>query len=67
MPFEPLRRHVVYFNGKLNGPVPDRVWFNGKFNHKTAKVVDVRIGRTTDTDTTDANNQSKTSDSTRLQ
>ncbi|MGC2682495.1 MAG: hypothetical protein WA323_11545 [Candidatus Nitrosopolaris sp.] len=51
----------------MNGPVPDRVWFNGKFNHKTAKVVDVRIGRTTDTDTTDAKNQSKTSDSTRLQ
>ena len=52
VPSEPLRRHIVYFNG-INGAIPDRVWFNGKFNHKTGIVVDVRIGRTTDTDTTD--------------
>jgi hypothetical protein len=52
MPFEPLRRHMVYFNG-INGPLPDSVWFNGKFNRTTGKVVDVQIGRTTDTDATD--------------
>jgi hypothetical protein len=50
VPFESLRRHMVYFN--WNGPPPDRVWFTGRFNHKTGKVVDVRIGRPTDTDTT---------------
>jgi hypothetical protein len=49
--FESLRRHMVYFNG-INAPVPDRVWFTGRFDHKTGKVVDVRIGRPTDTDTT---------------
>ncbi|MGC2575694.1 MAG: hypothetical protein WA364_29670, partial [Candidatus Nitrosopolaris sp.] len=52
VPFELLRRHMVYFNG-INGPVPDRVWFNGKFNHKTGEVFDVQIGRRTDTDSTD--------------
>jgi hypothetical protein len=54
VPFELLRRRMVHPNGKLNGPSPDRVWFNGKFSYKTGKVVEVRIGRTTDTDTTDA-------------
>jgi hypothetical protein len=52
VPFEPLRRHMVFFNG-INGPPPDRVWFNGKFNRKTGEVIDVRIGRRTDTDITD--------------
>src|SRR5215469_8224679 len=51
VPFEPLRRHMVYSNG-INGPLQDSVWFNGKFNYKTGKVVDVRIGKITDTDTT---------------
>jgi hypothetical protein len=53
VPFELLRRRMVFPNGKLNGPVPDRVWFNGKFNRKTGEVVDVRIGRLTETDTTE--------------
>ena len=53
VPFEPLRRHMVYSNG-INGPLQDSVWFNGKFNYKTGNVVDVRIGKITDTDTTDA-------------
>ena len=48
VPFEPLRRHMVYSNG-INGPPPDRVWFNGKLNSETGRVVDVRIVRTTDT------------------
>jgi hypothetical protein len=43
---------MVYFNG-INGAIPDRVWFKGRFNHKTGEVVDVRIGRTSDTDTRD--------------
>jgi hypothetical protein len=47
-----LRQHMVHFNG-INGAIPDRVWFNGKFSHKTGEVVDVRIGRRTDTDSTD--------------
>jgi hypothetical protein len=51
VPFEPLRRHMVYSN--WNGRPPDSVWFNGKFDHTTRKVVDVRMGRTTSTDTTD--------------
>jgi hypothetical protein len=52
VPFEQIRRHMVYFNG-IDGPLPDSVWFNGKFNHRTGKVIDARIGRTTDTDITD--------------
>jgi hypothetical protein len=48
--FETLRRRIVY---PVNKPVPDRVWFNGKFNHKTGEVIDVRIGRTNGTDVTD--------------
>jgi hypothetical protein len=52
VPTEPLRRHIVYFNG-INGPLSDSVWFNGKFSHKTGEVVDVRIGRRTATDSTD--------------
>ena len=49
---ELLRQHMVYFNG-INGAIPDRVWFNGKFNHKTGEVVNVRIVGRTDTDSTD--------------
>jgi hypothetical protein len=49
--FETLRQHMVY---PVNKTLPDRVWFNGKFDHRTGKVVDVRMGRTTGTDTTDA-------------
>jgi hypothetical protein len=52
VPTEQIRRHVVYFNG-IDGPLPDSVWFNGKFNYRTGKVIDARIGRTTDTDTTE--------------
>ena len=48
---ELLRQHMVYFNG-INGPLPDSVWFNGKFDYRTGKV-EGRIGRTTGTDTTD--------------
>jgi uncharacterized membrane-anchored protein YhcB (DUF1043 family) len=44
LPSEPLRRHMVY---PVNKTLPDKVWFNGKFNHKTGEVVDVRIGRLT--------------------
>jgi len=50
--FGALRQHMVHFNG-INGAIPDRVWFNGKFNLKTREVVDIRIGRRTDTDSTD--------------
>src|SRR5262249_50734587 len=50
--FEPLRRHMVYSNG-INGAIRDRVWFTGRFNHKTGEVVDVRIGRITDAGTTE--------------
>jgi hypothetical protein len=49
VPFEPLRRHMAYSNG-INGPLPESVWVNGKFNHKTGEVFDVRIGRLTDTE-----------------
>jgi hypothetical protein len=45
--FGALRKHMVY---PVNKTLPDRVWFNGKFNHKTREVIDVRIGRRTDTD-----------------
>jgi hypothetical protein len=46
-PFEPLRQHMIAaFNS--NSSV-SRVWFTGKFNHKTGEVVDVRIGKTLDT------------------
>ena len=63
VPFELLRRHMVYFNG-INGPPPDGVWFNGKFNHKTGRVVDVRIGRTNDTDTTEGSRRTYLKDDT---
>jgi hypothetical protein len=42
--FEALRRYMIRFNG-INGAIPDRVWFSGKFNHKTRELIDVRIGR----------------------
>jgi hypothetical protein len=45
VPSETLRRHMIY---PVNNTLRDKVWFNGKFNHKTGEVVDVRIGRTTD-------------------
>ena len=48
VPFERLRRHMLY---PVNKTLQDKVWINGKFNHKTGEVVDVRMGRTTDTDT----------------
>jgi hypothetical protein len=51
VPFEQLRQHMVY---PVNKTLPDTVWINGKFNYKTGKVVDIRIGRMTDTDATDA-------------
>ena len=47
---EPLRQHIVY---PVNKTLPDRVWLNVKFNRKTGEVVDVLIGRRTDTDTAD--------------
>jgi hypothetical protein len=51
VPFELLRRHMVYSNG-INGPLPVSIWFNGKFD-RNGKMVDVRIGKITDTDTTE--------------
>jgi hypothetical protein len=58
-PFEPLRQHMIAaFNS--NSSV-NRVWFTGKFNHKTGEVVDVRIGKIIDTDTTEVKKESKTS------
>jgi hypothetical protein len=48
VPFEPLRQHMVY---PVNKTLPDRVWFTVQLNSETGRVVDVRIGRTTDTDT----------------
>lgn len=51
VPFEPLHQHMIAaFNS--NSSV-NTVWFTGKFHTKTGEVVDVRIGRTTDTDTID--------------
>jgi hypothetical protein len=37
----------------------DRVWFTGKLNRETGKVVDVRMGKTIDT--RDIKKESKTS------
>ena len=57
-PFEPLRQHMIAaFNS--NSSV-NRVWFTGKFNHKTGEVVDVLIGKITDTDITEVERESKT-------
>jgi hypothetical protein len=57
-PFEPLRQHMIAtFNSNSS---PNRVWFNGKFDHETGEVFDVRIGRITDTDTTEVKKESKT-------
>ena len=47
--FESLRQHIVY---PVNKTLTDRVWFNVKFNRETGEVVDVQIGRRTDTDST---------------
>ena len=58
-PFESLRQYMITtFNSNSS---PNRVWFNGKFNHETGEVFDIRIGRITDTDTTEAKKESKTS------
>jgi hypothetical protein len=59
VPFEPLRLHMISASNS-NRPV-DRVWFTGKLNHETGNVVDVRIGKTTDSDTMDVKKESKTS------
>ena len=59
IPFEPLRQHMnASFNSNNSA---NRVWFTGKFNHKTGEVVDIRIGKITDTNTTDVKKESKTS------
>ena len=56
--FESLRQHMIAaFNS--NSSV-NRVWFTGKFNHRTGEVVDVRIGKTIDTDTLEIKQESKT-------
>jgi len=47
------RTEIYLMSNGINGPLQDRVWVNGKFNYKTGKVVDVRIGRITDTGTTE--------------
>ena len=47
--FQPLREYMHFnWNRSL-----DKVWFTGNLNSETGEVVDIRIGRTTDTDTTD--------------
>ncbi len=63
-PFERLHQHMIAAFNSNNST--NRVWFNGKFNHETGEVFDVRIGRITDTDTTEVKNEGKTSDSTQL-
>ena len=63
-PFEPLRQHMIAaFNSNRT---VNRVWFTVKRNPKTGEVIDVRIGRITDTDTTEVKNKTQTSDSTQL-
>jgi len=47
VPFEPLHQHMITTINS-NRSV-SRIWFTGKFNQETGKVVDVRIG----TDITD--------------
>jgi hypothetical protein len=47
VPFEPLHQHMITTINS-NRSV-DRVWFTGKLNYETGKVVDVRIGKTIDT------------------
>jgi hypothetical protein len=59
VPLEPLRQHIIAAfnsNSRVN-----RVWFTGKFNHKTGEVVDIQIGKITHTNTTEAKKESKTS------
>ena len=59
VPFEPLHQQMIAaFNS--NNSV-NRVWFTGKFNHKTGEVIDIRIGKITDTNTTAVKKESKTS------
>jgi hypothetical protein len=49
VPFEPLREYIHFnWNRSL-----DRVWFIGKLNSETGELIDVRIGRRTDIDSTD--------------
>jgi hypothetical protein len=65
VPSEPLRQHMIAaFNS--NRSETFKVWFNVRHNPETGEVIDVRIGRITDTDTTEVKNKGKTSDSTQL-
>lgn len=57
VPFEPLHQHMITTINS-NRSV-DRVWFTGKLNRETGKVVDVRMGKTIDT--RDIKKESKTS------
>jgi hypothetical protein len=59
VPFEPLRQQMIAaFNSDRS---VNRVWFTGKFNQKTGEVVDIQIGKITDTNTTEIRQESKTS------
>jgi hypothetical protein len=61
--FESLRQDMIAaFNS--NSSV-NRVWFTGIFNHKTGEVVDVRIGKTIDADTTEIKKDDTSNDITR--
>ena len=62
-PFEPLRQHMnAAFNSNRS---MNSVWFTGRFNHKTGEVIDVRIGKTIDTDTTETKRDDTSNDMTR--
>jgi hypothetical protein len=59
VPFEPLRQHMIAaFNSNRS---VNSIWFTGKFNDETGDVVDILIGKITDTNTTQIKQQSKTS------
>jgi hypothetical protein len=59
VPFESLRQHMIAsFNSNRS---MNRVWFTGKINHETGEVIDVQIGKITDTNTTEIKQESKTS------
>jgi hypothetical protein len=63
VPFEQLRQHMIApFNSNRS---MNRVWFTGKFNHETGEVVDVRIGKTIDADTTEIKKDDTSNDITR--
>jgi hypothetical protein len=59
VPFESLRQRMTAAFDSNNSV--NRVWFTGKFIHKTGEVVDIRIGEITDTNTTKVKKESKTS------